>query len=66
MVVGLAEIAKSSTIRTRLTECLRQQVDADVSVAATVIVHLVIRVFFVVIAWKEATPNGWLEDSTIA
>jgi hypothetical protein len=65
MLVGLAEIAKSSTIRVRLTECLRQQGDADTSVAATVIVQVVIKVFLVVIARKEAPPVGWLGESTI-
>jgi hypothetical protein len=65
MVVGLAEIAKSSTIRVRSTECLRQPGDADTSDAATVIVQVVIKVFLVVIAWKEAPPDVWLGKSTI-
>jgi len=63
MVVGFAEIAKSSTIRARLTECARP---ADASDAVTVIVHVVNNVFLVVIAWKEALPVGWLGESTIA
>ena len=56
MVVGLAEIAKSSTIRARLTECLRPAAESD---AVTVIVHVVNRVFFVVTAWKEDSSR-WL------
>ena len=64
MVVGLAEIEKSSTIRAKLTECLRQHGE-DASVALIVIVHVVNSVFFVVIAWKEAAPVGWLGESTI-
>ena len=65
MVVGLAEIEKSSTIRAKLTECLRQQGDDDTSVALIVIVQVVNSVFLVVITWKEATPVGWLGESTI-
>lgn len=64
MLVGVAETEKSSTINVRLTECLRQQ-GADLSNAVTAIVQVVIRVFLVVMAVKEAPPVGWLAESTM-
>jgi hypothetical protein len=58
MLVGLAAMAKSSTVRLMFTECLRLPFDS--SNAVTVIVQVVIRVFSVVTAVKEAPPDVWV------
>ena len=58
MVVGLAEIAKSSTIRARLTECLRPAAESD---AVTVIVHVVNRVSCCD-CLERSPPVGWLGE----